>query len=145
MVHLGLGQGVDDPPRHGPHIGFPVAPDVAFVLDPAQAQPHIGAPHGPGDGLADAGFAHPGRAHQTENLSLGLGLELPHRQAFQNPVLHLFQTVVVLVEDLSGLLEVYVVFGGSVPRQFQHRFQIAPDHPCFLGHGRHFAELAPFF
>src|SRR5699024_6871389 len=34
-----LGDCVDDPAGHGPHIGPPVAPDVGLVPDAAQAQP----------------------------------------------------------------------------------------------------------
>ena len=96
----GLGHGSHDPSGHGAHIGLPVAPDVRFIMDAAQGDPNHFPVQAPGDGIGNGGFAHTGRSYQAQDLGGHLGCQLPDGDGFQNALLHLFQTEVVVLQDL---------------------------------------------
>jgi hypothetical protein len=49
------------------------------------------------------GLAHAGRPEQAEDGALLVLLELAHREVLEDALLHLLETVVVLVEDLAHL------------------------------------------
>ena len=104
-----------------------MSPDVRLVPDTAQTQPGQLPVHGLGHGQGDGGFAHARGAHQAEDLALGLGVQLPHGDEFQDPLLHLVQAVVVLVQDLPGLFHVSPVVGLHTPGHVQAHIQIVPD------------------
>ncbi len=78
--------------------------------------------------------ARPARASGSL-LRRGLGLrrllrrlrELPDREELEDPVLHVLQPVVVLVEDPRGLLHVEVLFTPRVPRELRDRLEIGAD------------------
>jgi hypothetical protein len=57
-----------------------------------------------------------------------------------NPLLDLLETVVVLVEDRAGRLDVQAVLRDLRPRQLHHPFEIASDHAVFGGGGRHLGQ-----
>ena len=59
---------------------------------------------------------------------------------FEDPLLHLLQVVVVLVEDGLHLLYIDVILGRSAPRQFDEPLYIGPEHVRFDGVGMHHLE-----
>ena len=90
----------------------------------SQGDAHIFPSQSPGNGLAETGLAHSRRAVETEYGGFHIALELEHGQIFYDPVLHLVQPVVVLVEHLLGVLEVQVVLGDVTPGQVEHKLQV---------------------
>ena len=50
-----------------------------------------------------------------------------HREVLEDALLDLLEAVVVLVEDLGGLLDVEVVLGRDVPRQADQPVDVGPD------------------
>jgi hypothetical protein len=54
-------------------------------------------------------------------------VELPHRQVFQDPLLHLLEIVVVLVQHLLGAAEIDGRPGHRLPGEL--------EHPVDVGHG----------
>jgi hypothetical protein len=53
-----------------------------------------------------SGFAHARRSDKAQDRPLHVRLQLEHAQVVEDAVLHLFQLVVVLVQDLLGLVDV---------------------------------------
>ena len=54
-------------------------------------------------------FPVPGRTDETEDRSFHVGLELAHRQVFQDALLHFLQVVMIFIQDFLGLLNIQVV------------------------------------
>ena len=123
-----LGDGVDDPARHGPYVGLPVAADVRLVPYASQAQPGQLPVEGLGHGDGHGGLAHARRAHQADDLPLGLRVHLPHGDELQDPLLHLLQAEVVPVQDLSGCGHAGPLLGLLPPGHLQAHVQVVADH-----------------
>ena len=117
-------EAVQNPARKGAHIGFPVAADLRLVVHAAEGDAHVLATEGPGDRPAEAGLSHAGRAVQAQDRGLHVPLELEDGEVLDDTVLHLVQAVVVLVQDLLGMLQVQVVLRIFTPRQVQHELDI---------------------
>ena len=60
-----------------------------------------------------------------------LGAELADGQELEDAVLHVLQPVVVLVEDLGGVVEVEAVVRPRVPGELGHPFEVGPDDLAF--------------
>ncbi len=56
-----------------------------------------------------------------------LQAELSHRQELEHPVLHVLKTVVVLLEDPGGLLDVELFVAAFVPGQLRHGLEVGAD------------------
>ena len=88
---------IGDPAGHGAHIGFAVAPDLSFIPDAAQTDADIFLMQRFGHASGDGRLAGARRAHQTDDRAPALTGQRTHGQIFQDPLLHLRQTVVVIV------------------------------------------------
>ena len=55
------------------------------------------------------------------------GAELPHGQELEDPVLDVLQAVVVLVENLGGVLQLELVVGAGVPGQLGDPLEVGAD------------------
>ncbi len=53
--------------------------------------------------------------------------ELPDRQEFQHPVLHVAERVVILVEDALGFREVEVLLAAGAPGQLENGLEVGAD------------------
>ena len=96
-----------------------MATDLGFVMHAAQAHTGKLTAHAGSNGTGDGGFAHARRANQADDLPLDFGVEFAHRQQFQDALLDLAQTVVVLVQHTAGMALVVIVLGKGMPRQRQ--------------------------
>ncbi len=63
----GLLHGLNDAPRHGPDVGPAMAADFRLVAHPAEGNALELAAQRPGDGTAQRGLAHTGRAREAED------------------------------------------------------------------------------
>ena len=123
-----LGHGRHNPSGHGAHIGLAVPPNIRLIMDTTQRNPNHLSIQAPGDGIGDGGFAHTGRAHQAEDLGRHMGSQLPDGDGFQNPLLHLFQAEVVMLQNFGGRLDIDPLLGGFIPGKIQHGVQIAAQN-----------------
>jgi hypothetical protein len=57
-----------------------------------------------------------------------LHLQLAHGEELENPVLHVLEAEMVLVQDLLGLEQVDLVFRARAPRQLGHQLEVCPQH-----------------
>ena len=108
---------LDDPAGQRADVGAPVAADLRLVVDAAEAHADELAAHRLGDGLAEARLADAGRADEQQDRAADRVREAAHREVLEDALLDLLEAVVVLVEDLGGLLDVEAVVRGHVPGQ----------------------------
>ena len=80
------------------------------------------------DRLANRGLANTGRTDETQNLALHGTAQLAHSQKLQNPILHVLQPVMILVERLPGALDIDLVLGRNVPGQARQPIKVGLDH-----------------
>ena len=106
---------LDDAPRQGAYVGAPVPPDFRLVPHAAQRNPDEFAAERAGDRLAQAGLAYPRGADEAEDRTLHLVFQRPDGEVFQDPLLHLLEVVVVLVQYHLRLVDVLVVLGAHLP------------------------------
>ena len=137
-------QVLDDPARHGADVGLAVAPDFGFIPHAAEGHADILPAQRLGDGLAERGLADARRAVQANDGGLHVALQLEHGEVLDDALLDLFQSIVVLIEDLLGVGEVEVVLGGDVPGQVEQEVQIIGLHAVLGALGVHPLELADF-
>ena len=104
-----------------------MAADLRLVVDAAQRQTQIFLIERLGNGVPDGRLAGPGRTDQAEDRARALLRQLEYGQIFQDPLLDLFQPVVVALEDLLRAGEVLAVLPGLVPGHRKKGLDIAPE------------------
>ncbi len=119
---------LQDLSRKRSDVGPAVAPDLRFIPNAAQGDADELAAQRPGDGPGQRSLSHAGRADEAEDLSLHLPHEVQHGDVLKNPVLRFFQTKVILIEDLSHMIDPEVVAGAPVPGNRHHPVEVGPDH-----------------
>jgi hypothetical protein len=113
-----------------------VAPDLGLVSDAADRDAHELAPERAGNRLPERGLADSWRPDEAEDRPREILLELRDGEMLDDPLLHLLEVVVVLVEDLARLVEVEVVLGRFPPGNGDDPFQIGADDAVLGGGGR---------
>ena len=114
-------------------------------MDAAEGNTHQLAVGGMGHAHGHAGLAGARRANQAEKTTLDIRRELFDRQVFQNPLLDLIQTVMLLVEDLARLGKINGLLGALSPRQLQTGVQIAAENRRLGGAERLLAQTSKLF
>ena len=135
-------QGLDDLSGQRPDVGPAVAADFRFVVHAPHRDARELAAQRPRDGLAERRLPHARRSHEAQDGALQNRPELQHGQVVENPVLHLFQVVVILVQNLGRPFHVHLRGGGHAPRQAGHPFQVGPRHAVFRRCRRHAPQPA---
>ena len=128
---------LDNLARHRPDIGPTVPADFRLVADPAQRHAHEVAPRCPRDGLAERCLADTGRPHQTENRPVEFLDALLHGEVFKDAFLHLFQPVMVGVQNLFGILDVALDARALLPGNSEKPVEVITDHRGFRRHRPH--------
>ena len=130
--HAGLLNAVQNTSRHRAQVGSPVSPDVCLVPHTAQAHPDILPSQGLRDGFADAGFAGTRRTHEEKDgARLGL-LQVHHRNLLNDPVLHLPEGKMILIQDLFCLIQIDFLRLRLLPVQLRHELQVIIEHAGLL-------------
>src|ERR1039458_2858593 len=137
VVGTGAAQALDDLPRQGADVGTPVAADFSLVVHAAHGDAREFAAEGAGDGAAERSFADAGRPDEAQDGAFQHGPQLQHGQVVQDALLHLFQVVVIFVQDGGGAFHIDMRAGGDGPRQAGHPFEISAGHSVFGRGGRH--------
>ena len=124
VVGFGPADPLDHAAGQGADVRPPVPPDLRLVADAAQGDPDEFAAQGAGDRVAQGCFAGPGRPGEAEDRAFGVRFQLAHRQVFDDPLLGLFQTVVVVVQDFPGFPDVQVVLRAFIPGEGRDPVQV---------------------
>ena len=138
VLRPGVLQGAHDPPGQRTDIRPAVPADLGLVVHPAQRNADELPSEGARDRLAQRGLPDTGRADQCED-SAGspsalfrepaVRPELADRQVLDDPVLHIAETLVILIEYPARVGDVQVVLGAHVPRELGHPVEVGPDPP----------------
>ena len=130
--YAAFGNAVQNPSGHGADVRPPVAANIRLIPHAAQTDPHILPSQRPGDTLADAGLSGTRRAHEQQDRSGLLPLQLHHRDLLQNPPLDLFQSEVIRVQNLLRLLQRDAFHLLLFPGKRGQKFQIVGQHSGFV-------------
>ncbi|MNZ49806.1 hypothetical protein D3C78_675830 [compost metagenome] len=122
-----------------------MALDLRLVAHAADAEAVEGPAQGFGDGLADAGLAHAGRAHQQHDGAGNLALEGAHGEEFEDAVLHVVEARVVLVQHLAGVFQVETVLAVDTPGHRGRPVQVVAGDGVFRRAGLQDRQLVQFF
>ncbi len=114
--HLDVFQRLHQFARLRANVGAAVALDFGFVAHAADAEAVERPAEGFGDGFANAGFTHTRRADQQHDRAADLAFVRTDGEEFEDAVLDVVQTRVVLVEDFACVLEVEFVLAVHAPR-----------------------------
>src|SRR5262249_21986148 len=107
--------GLEDTPRQCPNIRAPVAAQFRFIVYTSQGKTLETSPQGASNGMPQTGLANARRSHKTQNGTFGCGLELHHRQVFDDAIFDVLETEVILIEDLLCPYQVQLVCRRSSP------------------------------
>ena len=91
--------------------------------------------------LRERRLADAGRPDEAEDRALELLHERLHREVLEDALLDLLQAVVVLVEDLLGLVDVELVLGLLVPGQREDPVDVVAHDGRLGAHRAHHLEL----
>jgi hypothetical protein len=141
VLRFGAADALDDLAGQRPDIGAPVAADFRLVVHAAQRNAGELPAQRARNRAPERGLAHAGRPEEAQDRTLGARLHLADGQVVKNALLHLFEVVVILLEDGVRLGDVDVLrAGGLVPRQRGHPLEVSARNHV-LGRGRgHFLE-----
>ncbi len=89
--------------------------NLCFIPDAAQAHPHEVASGRARDRLAERGLPDPGRPDQAEDRPLHPLDEGVNREVLKNALLRLLESVVVLIENRLGFLDIFLLFLVFLP------------------------------
>ena len=134
VLHTHLGQLLKQLAGQGTNVGFAVATNLRFITDAAQRHTRVLAIGRASDRLAKRGLANTGRAYQTENRALHLFHPALNRQILQDALLHFIQAVVILVQDVAGLLYIVTNTAAFFPGNGQHPVDVTTHHRCLCRH-----------
>src|SRR6202034_4447131 len=132
----GFPDGTDDAAGQRADVGAPVTADLRLVPHAAERDPDELAPHRARHRLVKRPLADARRADErnhragtpsADDTETTVGTPLAHRQVLDDPVLHVVEPGVVLVEDLARARDVVGVLGPLVPRDVQDGVKPGPD------------------
>ena len=122
IVRSGFANALNNPPRQCADISPPVSTDFRFVMHTAQGHTYEFPPERLCDRQPQRCFTDTGRPRETENRPLHYWAQFTDRKVFKDSVFDFVQSVMVLIEDLSGFLYLKAVFGRNGPGQFGQPF-----------------------
>ena len=144
-VHgLGTDQRINDTAGHGTNIGLTMAADIRLITHTAQRQSGQLAVHGLGYRQRNGSFSHAGRAYQTKDLALGIGINLTNSNKFQNTLFHFVQAKMIAVQHSFCLFDIGAIARLLVPGHFQAYIEIIADHRCFCAAKRLLCQAVNF-
>jgi hypothetical protein len=120
IAAAGLAHGLHDVAGQRADVGAPMAADLRLVVHAAQTHaPELQAERF-GDALPERGLADAGRTDEAQDGAAPSGIQLAHREEFEDAPLHLLEPVMILIEDGAGAVDVEL-FGSS----FDHGIAIS--------------------
>ena len=105
-----------------------MAADLRLIVHAAEAHAPELKSERPGDALAERGLAHARRSDEAQDRAAALRVELAHREKLEDAALDLLEPVVILVEYLTGALDVDVLGVGLGPGHGDQPVEIGARH-----------------
>ena len=124
-----------------------MATDLGLITYTTQAGANKLAAQGAGNTAAQARLTHTRRANETEDGAAHLVAgELTHRQVLEDPLLHLLEAVVILVQHLLSLADADLTILLLAPGQVGDPVEVGANNTSFravhalLGEAFHLVE-----
>ena len=121
-----------------------MAADLGFVAHAAERHPHELSAEGARDRPPERRFANSRRPDQAQNRPVDALDEREHADVVENPVLHVLEAMVILVEHAPRVGDVHDVVGSLGPRQRENPFHVAADDSRFGRERRQAPQPARF-
>ena len=118
-----------------------MAADLGLIAHAAEGDANELAPRGLGDRFAQGGLADARRADEAHDRAFHLGRALLHGQILDDPLLDLLEAIVIVIQHLLRLAQVFLNAGFNAPRDRQHPIEVVPHHSGFGRHRAHVLEL----
>ena len=115
--------------------------DFRLVAHAAQRLANKFASAGLGDGAPERSLAHTGRADEAQDWPLQLVGARLNRQIFDDPVLHLFQRIMIVVEHVLRFGDVLLEPRLLAPGQAEQRIEIVAHDGRLGAHRLHALQL----
>ena len=122
---------VNDPPGHGPDVGPAVSADIRLIPDAAETDTDISASERVRYALSDAGFSGARRTDKAQNGTRLLSAQRHHGELLDDPLFHLLQAGMVMVQDFPGLPERDRLGRFLFPGKRGQQFEIVRQHAGF--------------
>src|SRR4029077_18755765 len=114
--------------RQRADVGSPMSADFGFIVDPAETHAYESQPQGARDALSQGGFTDARRPDKAKDGAASLWIELTHGQVFQNAALDLVESVVILVQNPPGTLDVDVFGIRLAPWERDEPIEVRAQH-----------------
>ena len=137
VVGFGSANALDNLARQRADVGAPMASNLRLVVHSAQRDALELAAQCTSDGPAQAGLTHSRRPNKAEDRPLHIRLQLENAQIVEDAVLYFLQFVVILVQNLLGLLDIDRRAGALGPRQQRQPLDVVAGKRVVGGHRRH--------
>ena len=131
---------MNDASWDGADVGAPVAPDLRLVAHAADRDPDELATEGAGDRLAERRLADARRPNEAQDRPLRVGIQRPHREVLEDPLLDRLEIVVVAIEDFARGLEIEAVLRHAAPREGREHIEVGAGDLVLGGLRRHLPE-----
>src|SRR5713226_5857883 len=122
-----LANSLNDIPGKGADISAPMAPDICLVVDATETLADEFTVHGSSDTLPERGFAYSRRADKTQDRALAMRHQLTDREKFYDALFHLFQIVMIGVENRARLGKINLLLAGNAPGELHHPIEVSPE------------------
>ena len=136
---------VENAPGHRADIGTAVAADFRFVLNAAETHADEFSAKRSRDRLRNARFTNAGRSDETQNRGFHAPRQFQNGEIFRDALFDFFKTVMIGIEHLHTVFQVFGVFRFFRPRQGQYLIEVACDDGVFRRRAGHFAHAMHFF
>ena len=119
---------VHDAARHRAYVCPSVSADIRFIVHAAKADSYVFASERPCDALSDAGLAGARSSHEQQDRARLLLLQIHHGDLLDYAVLHLVETVVILVEHLARLVQIDMLCLFLLPGKPCDEVEVVIEH-----------------
>ncbi len=140
--HLGAAHGLHDPTGHGADVRASVTANLRFVTNAAERHADEPASERAGDRAAERGFSDARRPDETEDRPLERAHPPEHGDEIEDAILHLLETVMVLLQHNTRVRDVDGVIGALRPRQRHQPIEIVARDGRFGRERRRAPQLA---
>src|SRR5580765_1175709 len=113
---------------------------LGLVMHAAERKPHELSSRRIRNGLPKRIFANTWCTHEAKYCPLRIANKLTNRKEFQNAFLDLLKAVVIFVQGLLRLIEIFELIRTLFPRHVDEPIEVGPRHSALSRHRRHCFE-----
>ena len=127
IVNTGAADRLNYAARHRADVGATMSAQFGFVAHATERHALKLPSQRARDRTTQRSLANSRRSDKTENRTLGVRSQLDHGQKLEDAFLHVFEAIVVFIENLARFVQIEFVFRRFPPGQFQDVVEIGAD------------------